>query len=346
MALASKSKDTVTKEYMQDNETFADVFNFLLYDGEQVIQPQQLKQLDTTQIARIQNSDGTSELVQRYRDVVKVLTVMEDGNTTYLLLGIENQSDIHYAMPVRNMLYDALQYVQQVEETAKLHRKHKDKPASNGEFLSGFYRTDKVTPIITLTIYFGAEEWDAPRTLHEMLSVQDERILKYVPDYKMNLIAPAEIADEDFAKFHTELNVALKYIKYSKDARKLEQVLENDLMYRSVSARTVNMVNTVTDSQISYPDREEKVDMCKAIEDLKAESMVEGMAEGMAKGMAEGMAEGMAKGKAEGVAEGMTKGILSTLCDLVKKGQLTVTQAAQQADMSEQEFMEKVGLKQ
>lgn len=322
--MASKSKDTVTKEYMQDNETFADVFNFLLYDGEQVIQPQQLRQMDTTQIALIQNSDETSESVQKYRDVVKVLTAKEDGRMAYLLLGVENQSDIHYAMPVRNMLYDALQYTQKVEEVAKKHRKHKDKPASSGEFLSGFFRSDKLLPVITLTIYFGAEEWDAPKSLHEMFSVQDEKILKYVSDYQMNLIAPAEIADEDFAKFHTELNAALKYIKYSKDAKKLVQVLGNDPMYRSVSARTVNMVNTVTDSQISYPDREEKVDMCKAIEDLKAESM------------AEGMAEGMAKGKAEG--------ILSTLTDLVKDGLLTVTQAAQKAAMSEQEFTEKAGL--
>ena len=34
-------KDTITKKYMQDKVTFADVFNFLLYDGEQVIKPDQ-----------------------------------------------------------------------------------------------------------------------------------------------------------------------------------------------------------------------------------------------------------------------------------------------------------------
>ena len=33
-------KDTVTKEYMQDSAVFADVFNFLLYDGEQIIKPE------------------------------------------------------------------------------------------------------------------------------------------------------------------------------------------------------------------------------------------------------------------------------------------------------------------
>ena len=37
--------------------------------------------------------------------------VMTDGNMAYCILGIENQSDIHYAAPVKNGLYDLMQYV-------------------------------------------------------------------------------------------------------------------------------------------------------------------------------------------------------------------------------------------
>lgn len=58
---------------------------------------------------------------QKYRDVMKSLTAMEDGNTAYLLLGIENQSESSYAMPVRNMLYDAMHYTKQVQEAARSH---------------------------------------------------------------------------------------------------------------------------------------------------------------------------------------------------------------------------------
>ena len=32
-------KDTITKDYMQDSETFADAFNFLIYGGKQAIKP-------------------------------------------------------------------------------------------------------------------------------------------------------------------------------------------------------------------------------------------------------------------------------------------------------------------
>lgn len=31
------NKDAVTKEYMQDNDVFADVFNYYLYGGKSVI---------------------------------------------------------------------------------------------------------------------------------------------------------------------------------------------------------------------------------------------------------------------------------------------------------------------
>lgn len=46
-------------------------------------------------------------MIQKYRDVFKRLAAMEDDNAAYLLIGIENQTYIHYAMPVKDMLYDA-----------------------------------------------------------------------------------------------------------------------------------------------------------------------------------------------------------------------------------------------
>ena len=41
-------KDTLTKEYMSQNDIFADVFNYLLYHGNPVIQPEHLVDKDST----------------------------------------------------------------------------------------------------------------------------------------------------------------------------------------------------------------------------------------------------------------------------------------------------------
>lgn len=113
--------DAVTKEYMRDPVVFADAFNKFLHHGRQVIKPEQLKELDTTEIAVPYGCDDAILPEQKYRDVLK--TVMTDGNMAYCILGIENSSDIHYALPVKNGLYDFIQLAHQVSETAKSHKR-------------------------------------------------------------------------------------------------------------------------------------------------------------------------------------------------------------------------------
>lgn len=152
-------KDTITKNHMKENRVFADAFNYLLYNGQQMIQPEKLREIDTTEMAILQGGDQKhqdSETVQKYRDILKKTVVKEDGETVYLLLGVENQTDIHYAMPVRNLIYDALQYGKQVSDITAENRKT-GKKRSGGEYLSGFYKEDKLTPVITLVIHFGTE---------------------------------------------------------------------------------------------------------------------------------------------------------------------------------------------
>lgn len=66
-------------------------------------------------------------------------------------------------MPVRNIIYDALQYGKQVSEVAKKHKNQGDRKGHNkGEYLSGFYKEDRIRPVVTLVVHFGADEWDGP----------------------------------------------------------------------------------------------------------------------------------------------------------------------------------------
>ncbi len=355
-------KDTVTKEYMQDNAVFADAFNFYCYGGRQVIDPDQLKSIDTTAIALPYGNSETVP-VQKYRDVLKVATAKADKNAAYLLLGIENQSQMHYAMPVRNMLYDAIQYASQVDEASKAHRKDSDSAETQAEFLSGFYKTDKLLPVITLTVYFGADKWEAPTDLHGMLSA-DIEILKFVDNYHLHLIAPADISDDDFGRFHTELRAALKYVKYSKDKKRLDEVLHEDSTYQRISRKTADMINIVTGSKLKYNPGEERVDMCKAIEDMRNDAIREGMEKGLEqgiekgieqgiekgieqgieKGIEQGLQQGIEQGIEKGIEQGLQQGIMKTLAGLVKDGILTISDAAKRAGMTVPEFQEKAEL--
>ena len=214
--------DKATKAYMRGNKIFADAFNFFLYDGTQKIQPERLRELDTTELAQLPgtNEKELGEVIQKYRDVLKAAVIMQDEKASYLLLGIENQTEVHYAMPVRNMLYDAVQYAKQVSELAADHRGHRAELKMTGaEYLSGFLKSDKILPVITLMIHFSETEWDGAKSLHEMMEWPDVHLKEYVQDYKIQLIDPAKIQPEEFEKFSTSLREVLEYIKYSKDKK-------------------------------------------------------------------------------------------------------------------------------
>ena len=152
-------KDIITKEYMEDTEVFADVFNHMIYKGEKVIDPKNLKEMDTANVIIPYGADGAEVPYQKYRDVFKILCAMEDENAVYLLLGVENQSNVHYAMPVKNMVYDSLEYAAQVQKSESSHRVAMRKKVPNekkpdpAEFLSGFYREDRLLQAKLLSIY-------------------------------------------------------------------------------------------------------------------------------------------------------------------------------------------------
>ncbi|MDO4285664.1 MAG: hypothetical protein Q4C60_10080 [Eubacteriales bacterium] len=111
------NQDAVTKRYMSRSDIFADIFNYLIYQGRTVIQADTLRQFDSEETADLSGKKTET----KYRDVMKRTVVKTDGKTMYLLLGIENQMQVHYAMPVRAMVYDALRYDRQVREIARGH---------------------------------------------------------------------------------------------------------------------------------------------------------------------------------------------------------------------------------
>lgn len=263
-------KDTVTKDYMKQNTIFADAFNYYIYGGQQRIMPEQLQELDTTEIIVPYGADDAGEPEQVYRDVMKSMVAMKDEHAAYLLLGIENQSDVHYAMPVKNLVYDAINYAKQVQKAANSHREAKDfKGHSKGEFLSGFYKEDRLIPVITLVILFSPDKWDGPTSLHEMLSVSDEHILTLVPDYQIHLITPYGLSKDELKKFHSSLREVLTFIKYSKDREKMDEAVRDN--FKKLRKEEIDVLNYCANVNLKLPPGEEEVDVCKAWEDMKQE---------------------------------------------------------------------------
>ncbi|MFQ7491176.1 MAG: hypothetical protein ACLRMH_10370 [Lachnospiraceae bacterium] len=236
--------DAVTKQYMKENTVFADAFNFLLYNGENVIQPQTLRELDTAEVVIPFTVDDKgkkqAQAVQKYRDILKMPTVMTDDKAAYVLFGVEAQTDIHYAMPVRNVIYDALQYGRQVTEVSKRNRKN-----------SG-----------------------------QTMAVTDKGLLQHIPDYRIKLIDPAGIDSDEMDKFHTSLREVLSYIKYSKDADKLAEYINHNQRMEHLEVGAAQVIKEVTNTKFQIPKGMEEVNMCEAIEVLMKRRETEGITQG------------------------------------------------------------------
>ena len=279
------AKDSMAKEYFADNARFADLCNNILYGGREVILPENLKERDTTEVLTALGLDKKTIAMQKMRDIFKNASIKYTGKSYVVLIGVENQSDIHYAIPVKNMFYDVMAYGNQVKETAKKHRKEKD-TATSDEFLSGFTKEDKLIPVITITVYLGTKEWDGPRKLSDMFGDVDEELLPFIPDYRINLLAPREITD--FTGFRTSIRQLFEVLKNAYDKEKMQEVLQNDEKFSKVDRETVEAINLFAGTDIDIDEKEEVIDMCKAWEEQKNEGRELGREEGRELGREEG----------------------------------------------------------
>ena len=139
--------DTILKTFWRDNDHFADLFNAALFDGEQVLNPADLMEVDTD-VSSMVKFNNHAETVQKVLDVVKKTAYGVD----FVIWGLENQSKIHYAMPLRHMIGDSLSYLKEYNEIAARNKAEKGCESSD-EFLSNLksrYARKKAVPVILI----------------------------------------------------------------------------------------------------------------------------------------------------------------------------------------------------
>ena len=259
-------QDVKAKEFLRNPENFADAFNYYLFDGEQVIKGSDLEEKDAEELL-FAGMPRRSRAYQRQRDLLRGCTIKSDGRMTYVLLGIESQSKLHYAMPVRNLLYDALDYAAQVKSISDQHDKSGDR-LNPDEFLSGIAAEDRIIPVITLVIYWGDSKWDAPTKLSDMFTDTDDRLKDYISDYSINLITPHDI--KDFNKFHSELGEVLEIIKRQREENLPDKLIKEKGSDWTMSRSAVEMIGEYTNTGISSGStREDRVEMKNAFQLLE-----------------------------------------------------------------------------
>ncbi|SDB07854.1 Putative transposase, YhgA-like [Pseudobutyrivibrio sp. YE44] len=271
------NKDVITKSYMRNPEIFADFFNGYIYNGETKIDWKTLEEIDTASLSVIPFASGRkSKGIEKYRDIIKRTIIMRDSSCYYAILGIENQTDIHYAMPVRNMLYDALSYAEQVDGVKK--QKRIKGGFSDDDFLSGFSLEDKLTPVITVTVYWGTKNWNAPTSIKQMFNAVDPQMEPFINDYFINLFSIIDLVN--VPDFKTELRQLFLLLNTRNDDVKMQELVNTDNSFEHISRKTAELMRDFASIKLPRKSKEGDYNMCKAIMEIERKSKEQGLEQG------------------------------------------------------------------
>lgn len=263
-----QEKNVITNKYWSDNERFADIINVGMFQAKKVLSAEELEENDSTLYAMV-GKEKKKVGMQKHRDVVKKAAF----HTNFAIVGIENQTDIHYAMPVKIMGYDYMDYDKQWQEIRKEHREKKD--LTNAEFLSGFSKEDKLSPVCTLVLYYGEEPWDGPTRLSEMMDFENlpEEIREVVADYPIHVIDMRRFKDSE--KLETDARLLFGVMQREGNLEEWEAYqLENEEEFSDLSEEAYEAIAVLTKSKELLNVRKNKteeeggVDMCEALEQM------------------------------------------------------------------------------
>lgn len=282
-------QSTAAKNYMSRNDIFAQLVNYYVFHGREAVRPTDLGSVDASEVILLPDRTGGKRSVEKYRDILKQCVFKVAEETGYLFIGIENQTEVHYAMPVRTMLYDALNYAGQVSKMADKHKGERD-VMTGAEFLSGLKKEDRLVPVITVIVYFGQRPWDGPCSLHEMLCDSSQEILDCVGDYRLNLIDPHQMSEKDYCFLGDSLQYVMRFIAASSSKAAMEKLLgdfkEN---YVHMERDAAELLSACTKTKLVIEEENgEVVNMCKAWDDMQEECLERGKEEGKKEGREEG----------------------------------------------------------
>ena len=260
--------DVVFKEFWRQNERFADLFNTVIFKGQIVIRPENLTEMDTDVSGTIEMKDY-KETLTRTRDVVKKTAY----GIEFVVMGVENQEEVHYAMPLRSMIYDSLGYLKEYKEITR-SRKKEGNLRTKAEFLSKMKKEDRLHPVISLIVYYGENIWDGPYCLKDMVIEMPPEIEAVFSDYKMNLLEVRDSGKYLFNNKEVEIVFDITRKAFAGNIDEIQQKHEHE----KLSSEMLLVIGKMTGSkEIMEMGNNKEVDsMCTALEKLKQQGVEQG----------------------------------------------------------------------
>lgn len=282
-------KNIVWNDYISQEERFADFFNGVVFQGEQVVFPEDLAPLDSKLWRRQPDKNSYNEFI---RDTVK-LWQHEDEK---YILSLEPEDSPHHALPVKYMNYESVQYDRQYKENMKAHRKNRD--LCSDEYLAGFSVSDRLFPVVTIGIYLGEKKWSGSSRLSDITGISEKtgKISRYFAplcnEFRVNLVNIYDLETCDV--FQSDLREVFGFLRLRGDKAQLRNYVEENEGFRHLQEDAFDVLSVYGTMDLKI-DREEYrtkegIDMCLALQQWEEEARAEGRAKGKAEGTAQGIA--------------------------------------------------------
>lgn len=266
-------KDLTQNDYLNDKVRFADMCNGILFQGKDIIRPEELQEL---------GEDIVYLEEKRRRKVIPDKVRLWRG--LYLaVISVENQTKVDYRMVFRMMKEEAVSYERQWNERERELRRRG--ALGKKTRLCWYGKNEKFTPVIPIVIYYGTDKkWDGATCLYDMLNM-DLSLAPFVMDYKLNLFDYHEC--KDFSIFTTENRELFEVLSCARSKKKMKAlVCDNAERYEELTYDAAKTIYDIAGIDVTLmkeirDDEREVANMCKAWDDHKKDGIKEGIKEGI-----------------------------------------------------------------
>ena len=280
--------DKKQKGYFEDPRKFADLWNALVYEGEQVISWEGLQECN----AVLFHAEG-DEPVEKVADCVMKQT--EKGEVLSVMI-LENQKEINYGMAAQVYLREALAYDKQIREIQRRNKKRYEMLMGKGPvgaYLYYFTKEDRLRPVSTLVLYWNDREWDGANSLREMINFEGvEGLKEFVPEFHLHVYDMSKV--KHLERFRTDLFtlIGLYQRRGNKEGfREFGRYCEEAGVEKQLDGMGLEVLGELVKSKrlikLIKTKKGEELSMCKAIEDIFEEGREEGREEGKEEGRKE-----------------------------------------------------------
>lgn len=273
-------KDITSSNFFSDNERYADIINGIGCEGMPFVKGKDLQEMDTrVNLGRFMRRGG-KEKKSLYRDLLRKTPF----GINFAIIGIENQEEIDYALPLRVLCYDVGEYEKQAARIRRKIRREKrglEGSLSPGEYLYGFKKSSRLFPTVTFVLYYGEKEWDGAKELHDLLDFTDmPKILREkISNYRIHVVEVRKLKDTGI--FKTDVKQVFDFIRFSKDKKKLKELVIRDEAYKFLAEEAYDMVLAYAGEEEMFRLKEKhkkggKINMCQGLREWMEDERAEG----------------------------------------------------------------------